>query len=265
MPDMTESAPANDVLVIGAALSWEIEAVLTALSECGRGADPCQPGQWSTQLGPLRLLIYHTGIGMRAARRSTLKMFESTRAATIFNVGCAGGLNESLGSGDLVAPALVIGPAPEFTPWPATVLARQVLCEAAAAADLEVASGTLTTCRKPLLSSAEKTHYGDQHGACAVDMESAAVAAVASARGAAFVSLRAILDPVGADLPQPAAAKGPFEALAAGLLHTSLENIRSARTWLYQRRAARSLQQAHKALFSAIIGGTIDENLLRLR
>ena len=61
--------------------------------------------------------------------------------------------------------------------------------------------GSLLSLPTPLSSAAEKMAMRERHMAVAVDMESAAVAAVASERHLPFVVLRAIVDERDDDIP----------------------------------------------------------------
>ncbi len=52
-----------------------------------------------------------------------------------------------------------------------------------------------------VLTSSEKRHLGETTGAIAVDMEAYAVAEVADSSAVPFIALKAVIDPVGEDLP----------------------------------------------------------------
>jgi len=60
--------------------------------------------------------------------------------------------------------------------------------------------GPIVTVERILLTAAEKRDLAAESGALAVDMESAAIAAMAAVRAVPFLAVRAILDPVEEDL-----------------------------------------------------------------
>jgi adenosylhomocysteine nucleosidase len=60
--------------------------------------------------------------------------------------------------------------------------------------------GTIFTSRKPLSRIADKARAAELSGAIAVDMESAAIALEAAARGVPYVCMRTILDHAGEDI-----------------------------------------------------------------
>jgi adenosylhomocysteine nucleosidase len=66
--------------------------------------------------------------------------------------------------------------------------------------------GAILTRRAPVASVAEKRRLFAETGAIAVDMETAAVAAVAHAAGRPFVAVRAIVDAASRTLPAAAIA-----------------------------------------------------------
>ena len=252
-------------IAIGAAMSWEIEAILYACSRCSIAVEASAPGEWRTNLNRTPLLIYHTGVGLKSARRATARVIEDTSVATIINIGCAGGLDHTLASGDLIAPTTIIEPPPKRTPWPTTVVARQAICEAIEAAEIEIGEGILASSRSALLSSVEKRRFGAETKARAVDMESAAIAAVAATMERAFVSLRAILDPVDTELPPPFPSKKANISMTTRIREFPKQQLRLHRARRYEKNAISALRRVHLALFSALIEGTIDANLLCLR
>jgi adenosylhomocysteine nucleosidase len=106
----------------------------------------------------------------------------------------------------------------------------------------------------PLLTASAKTSAHHHHAALAVDMESAAVAAVARARGLPFVCVRAIVDEVNDTVPlalhDSVDAWGrprPLGLIAALCRHPSvLADL--PRLYSRMQRATRALRVAAKAM-----------------
>ena len=122
------------------------------------------------------------GIGAAAARRATEAMIALYQPVSVVSLGFAGALSSELKVGDLFSPQQVIN----------------------------VADGSRveTGCGRGILLSVDSVTGKDQklklsqaYGAQAVDMESAAVARGAEARGLAFHAIKAISDEVGFEMP----------------------------------------------------------------
>ncbi len=120
-------------------------------------------------------------------------------AQALVSFGIAGGLDPALRPGDLVVPEAVrlpggglIATAPVWRGrWMA--LARDL--------GLHCAGGGLAGSPEPVLGIVEKRRLREQAAAAAVDMESHAVAVVASRAKVPFLAVRAISDPAGRALP----------------------------------------------------------------
>jgi adenosylhomocysteine nucleosidase len=114
-------------------------------------------------------------------------------ATALLSFGLAGGLNPDLRPGAIIVPAFVVTDSGIFR------------TDAAMNAWLRGgADGVMFGGDSAVASSAGKRALWARTGADAVDMESGAVAEVASARGLRFAALRVICDPAEGDLP-PAA------------------------------------------------------------
>jgi len=171
------------------------------------------------------------GIGAAAARRgaeAVIALFEPT---IIYSAGFAGALNSKLMVGDVMLPRLVVN--------------------AADCSRVEIAGGEETLVSfGSVASPAQKAKLRESFGAQAVDMEAAAVARAAEARGIAFAAVKAISDEVGFHFPsteQFVDAEGRFSegrfALFAAL-----------RPWLWPRvvHLARDSNRASRALCRAL-------------
>jgi adenosylhomocysteine nucleosidase len=144
-------------------------------------------GLWLSGMGPTAARIAAQGLADRGA----------TALATF---GVAGALEAYLRSGTLFCPARVIDDNDhEYTP---DLVWRTKLLQRLAATRLAVLeTGSLLSMSVPLLTTAAKIAAHDRYAAAAVDMESAAVAAVARDRNLPFIALRAIVDEVDDTIP----------------------------------------------------------------
>ena len=146
-------------------------------------------------------LLAVTGIGCDAAARGARALIEAG-ATALTSWGVAGGLDPALDPGTVCLPSEIIsrdGAAFATTlPW------RERLMSAAIAAHCPVTCGKLLTSPRALGSVADKARAFRETGAAAVDMESIAVAQVATARKLPFVAVRVIVDTAADVLPRAA-------------------------------------------------------------
>ncbi len=144
-------------------------------------------------------MVWLSGMGQDAARQAALGLIDAgATALAVF--GVAGALAPGMHSGTLFCPSVVIDERGQD--MPTTLAWRSSLSQRLLAANLPlVTEGSLLSLSSPLLSAADKTSMRVHHQAMAVDMESAAVAAIASERRLPFVVLRAIIDEHDEDVP----------------------------------------------------------------
>lgn len=131
-------------------------------------------------LGRVEVIATITGIGTRAAARTTERILDSVRPDHLLVVGIAGGIGHSVAIGDLVIPERVIDLASgsEYRPVPfGDTPAR----------------GTLVTSDDLLVDPAQVASL-ERQGVIAVDMETAAIAAVCERRACPWSVFRAISD-----------------------------------------------------------------------
>ena len=171
------------------------------------------------------------GIGAEAARRATEALIQEVHPVRVISVGCAGALDTSLQVGDVLEPRTVIN------------AADGVRTDVGSGAGVLVSSATVAY-------KEQKTRLGKTYGASAVDMEAAAVAQGAEARGVEFAVLKAISDAADFSLPTIdgfVAADGRFRS-AKFACHVAL------RPWLWgtTMALARNSSKASRALCSAI-------------
>ncbi len=171
------------------------------------------------------------GIGAEAARRATEAMIREVNPARVISVGFAGALDGSLHVGQVLEPRTVIN--------------------AADGARTDVGSGEgILVSSATVAGKEQKGRLRKAYGATAVDMEAAAVAQGAEARGVEFGALKAISD--AADFSLPAlerfvAGDGKFRSFMFAR-HVAL------RPWLWRTTIAlaRNSSKASRGLCSAI-------------
>ena len=124
------------------------------------------------------------GIGAEAARRATEAIITSqaVKPARAISAGFAGALDDSLKVGDVAEPRIVIN------------AADGVRTEITRGEGILVSSASIA-------GTEQKARLAKAYGAIAVDMEAAAVAQGAQARGVEFAALKAISDVAGFEMP----------------------------------------------------------------
>jgi adenosylhomocysteine nucleosidase len=149
----------------------------------------------------LQLSIRYSGGSAERARAETAGLV-ANGAAALVSFGLAGGLAPDLRAGDLLLPETVCTPAGGSAStdraW------RERLDARLTAHGLRVRGGPIAGSDRVIASPGEKRALLAATGAAAVDMESHAVAVVASARGLPFLVLRAIADAADRAIPQTA-------------------------------------------------------------
>jgi nucleoside phosphorylase len=142
-------------------------------------------------------VLFISGMGPERAAYAARQLIDHG-ARGLVCWGCAGGLSTGLEAGSVVIPEIVIGAdRQEFevdARWHSKVLA--------------MLRGHCECCTQPLLSgttlvasSLAKQSAAASSGACAIDMESSAIAAVATAAKLPFLVVRTIADPQSTNLP----------------------------------------------------------------
>lgn len=129
-----------------------------------------------------RAVLVCGGIGAQAARRAAEAVVARGTAQLIISAGFAGALTASLHVGGLFTPAEVIDAA------------------SGKRYATQFGSGVLVTASQ-VLRKQEKVAINARYGAQAVDMEAAAVAEVAQARGIPFLAVKAISEEEGFPIP----------------------------------------------------------------
>ncbi|MFO7580764.1 MAG: purine phosphorylase [Nitrosomonas halophila] len=157
---------------------------------------------------PLRenLFIRISGMGGAAAQRAAAALHGEQHMDGLISFGVAGALQEDLQSGDLVLPDSIVGDRiyPTDVDWRMRV--EQCL---PAGAGIRVVNRAVAHSRQVQSTAAGKRALAAATHACAVDMESSAIAAVAADAGIPFIAVRAITDPV--QISPPAALMGALQ------------------------------------------------------
>jgi adenosylhomocysteine nucleosidase len=171
------------------------------------------------------------GIGAEAARHATEAAIQEARPVRVVSVGFAGALDSTLKVADVFEPRTVINSAD------------------GARAETGSGHGTLVSCGA-VAGREQKQRLGRAYGAAAVDMEAAAVAQGAQARGVEFAALKVVSDV--ADFSMPATERffssdGQFRTVKFAL-HVAV------RPWLWGSTIAlaRNSARASRALCAAI-------------
>lgn len=143
------------------------------------------------------IILIHSGAGAENARKAA-ELAVSKGATQLISWGCAAALSPDLKMGDLVlAESLISSDGQEIsvnTTWHQH--ARTVL-----GSEIAAYKGALIASEK-LVSSAQKKHeIFEKTAAIALDMESGAIAKVATHYALPFLVIRAIADPASMDLP----------------------------------------------------------------
>jgi nucleoside phosphorylase len=131
-------------------------------------------------LGPVEVVAARTGIGPRAAARTTERLLDSIPVDHVVIVGIAGGIGRGVSVGDLVVPERVLD------------LAAGTEHRPSALGDTPPRGMLVTS--DGLLTDRDAIARLEQRGAVAIDMETSAVAAVCERRGCPWSVFRAISD-----------------------------------------------------------------------
>jgi adenosylhomocysteine nucleosidase len=163
-------------------------------------------------------LLTVSGIGFAAASAAASALTTAPVSA-LMTFGLAGGLDPALKPGTVVLPHQVISTSGAIFTTCRSWCARL----AAEAGSMHWAvGGKLLSSALPLDSPAKKKAAFEDAGAVAVDMESAAVAAIAAAHQLPFVALRVIVDTASDPLPQSVVAASQGGRLRIGRLLAGL-------------------------------------------
>ncbi len=144
------------------------------------------------------VIVHISGVGGHRARLAGRKLIESGVKALV-SWGSAGGLTSQVSPGSLILPHKIISAEGSIyevdSIWHERLFRRL-------AGRIDLHTGLLAESKAILASPSEKRTLFESTGAIAVDMESAAVVAVAHQAGLPFVAIRAIADRADVTVPQ---------------------------------------------------------------
>jgi adenosylhomocysteine nucleosidase len=138
--------------------------------------------------------------GSAERARSEAQRLLGQGAAALVSFGLAGGLAPGLRAGELLLPEMVRSAG--GASWPVDPVWRERVHARLAA--LEPKAGAVVGSERVVATASDKRDLLEASGAEAVDMESHAVAAVATEAGIPFLVLRALADPADQVVPQVA-------------------------------------------------------------
>jgi adenosylhomocysteine nucleosidase len=145
-------------------------------------------------------LLSVSGVGPDAAAGAARALIQAGAAAVV-SFGVAGGLDPTLTAGDICLPREIMQ---QHVPSIATAGAWRERVGAALSSRIpagRIIDGGLLSCSSIVTAVADKAELFGRTGAVAVDMESFAVAEVASTHRLPFLALRAIVDRASDELP----------------------------------------------------------------
>jgi adenosylhomocysteine nucleosidase len=186
-------------IAIFAALRWECRPILRHLRRVERGPR-AQGTFWRGHAPGREIWLIKTAIGAQRATAAARVLDRSGRFDLFLSTGCAGALAPELLPGDLAIATAVIGNASgaRYETDPAH---RERARAAAQRAALRTVVGPVLCSPHVLASVAAKHAAAASSGSVAVEMEGAAIGALARQAGVPFASVRAILDAATTELP----------------------------------------------------------------
>lgn len=238
-----------------AATRWELNAVLQAMTTCeARSVKGIRC--WVGRKGDIRWLVVKTGIGPRKATAVCRRVVQNIRLSALISTGFACALHHAR-VGDVLVGTEVVGektaelgqPLPCAEEWISSAV------QIAKEAHMGMLAGRFISVPKVLCHGDEKRAVAHNSGAVAVDMESAALAAVAREAGIPFAILRTVSDLMDEDLPldfnlflRPTGwIAGAMSCLSRPSSLAGLSRLRAQ-----SRRAAEQLTRFHLRYLSAL-------------
>ncbi len=188
--------------------------VVAALAAEARVLGPAQPtGEGLAALADGNLVAV-SGMGPTAARSAAQRLIEAG-ATSLVSWGLAGGLDPDLEAGAVCVPREVIA-ADGSRLW--TARSWQESLSSCVSSGRSVGNDPLLTAEYALATPADKSAARRATGACAVDMESSAIAQVADAHGVPFIAVRVIVDTARDGIPRAVAGASRAGKLRTGRL-----------------------------------------------
>jgi adenosylhomocysteine nucleosidase len=206
------------------------------------------------EIGGKEFVVVGHGIGHQRATETARRAFKMMpNPELVIGTGVVGALSSGLKPGDLVLSDRILtihgdGQVAEQAMPPGDAHIRAA-GRSLASAGIAYSSGAILTSHRVLATGAEKRRAKQSTGAIAVDMETAAIAAEAAARGLPFLAIRAVLDELDDEVVGAAMAdaNGNVRPLAA----TSFL-LRNPAAMLHLPRMMRNLSRATAAIADAL-------------
>ena len=226
--------------------------VVAALAAEARVLGPSQPkGEGLAVLADGNLLAV-SGMGSKAARSAAQRLIDAG-ATSLVSWGLAGGLDPDLGTGAVCVPREVIAADGSRL---RTARSWQESLSSSVPQRCRVGNDALLTAECALETTADKSAARRATGACAVDMESSAVAQVAEAHGVPFIAVRVIVDTARDSIPPAVAGASRAGKVRLGRLILGL--IRSPRQIASLLRLARRYRVALRSLEAVAALGKLE-------
>jgi len=192
--------------------------------------------------------IYYSGIGPKNATKAAESLID-TKIDALVSWGSVGALDPNLVPGDIVLPMFVINYAnkrqyPVNEPWRGALKSRLV--------HKTIYEGSIVSTRDVQSGPRQKRELHQATGAIAVDMESAAIAAVANKEKKPFMVIRSISDTVAMHIPNSVIdgtdqyGRVSILELSAGLMKNPTELLHYPRLIRSFARTKQSLRQIVK-------------------
>ena len=143
--------------------------------------------------------LWLCGMGAVAAHHAAKELL-AAGASGLVSFGFAGALDPDLQPGNLVLPEAVLAEDTQ-TLFPVDSVWRKQL-QQCLSGHIRQSGGLLVTTREVVTSTSSKQALAERTRACAVDMESTAIATVATEAGNPFLAVRVVSDPIGFSPPE---------------------------------------------------------------
>ncbi len=192
----------NALIAVVAAMDDEVKKIASQMS-----VDVCvRKGRMLIRKGNYAncsVVLARSGIGRLAMREAAKELFASIQPSICLHVGYCGGSDPRLLAGDMLVASFVVADEDERGDEKITLDAGLVdsALEVCKSAGLRHSAGGLVTVEKAVCLPHEKADAGTRHGALALDMETFELAREAGLFGIPLVVVRAVLDPMEAELP----------------------------------------------------------------
>jgi nucleoside phosphorylase len=225
---------ATPAVIVLAAMATEVRPLVRALGLAPSTSDGHR--SWTGSVKGERVVVATIGIGPERAERSTSRILGAEAARRVIVAGVSGAVDPALGVADLLVPRAVVDQASGrlYQPQPSATAPR----------------GTLLTCDALVTGSDTAAALGAS-GISAVDMETAAVAAVCDRKGIPWSVYRSMSDRVAdgildATMITLLRADGRIDPLAAARMAARRPGTlrRLARLGMDTRAAVASLTRA---------------------